>query len=150
VAERIRRDGGTAHVARQDLLDRPAVERHAAAVGDSAGGIDVCFNADVQGTPLADMEFDDFLRPVTKSVSTSPRPHSPGSAGSSPPSSGRTASASPGCCRPAHPAPTKPARTTATPPAATAVPTASCSTAARATTTSPMSPSSPLLIGPAP
>jgi NAD(P)-dependent dehydrogenase (short-subunit alcohol dehydrogenase family) len=73
VAQRIRRDGGTAYFARLDVLDRPAVERHAAAVADSAGGIDICFNAtsndDVQGAPLADMDFDDFLRPVTKSVS---------------------------------------------------------------------------------
>lgn len=72
VAQRIRRDGGTAHVAQLDVLDRPAVDRHAAAVADSAGGIDVCFNAtsndDVQGAPLVDMQFEDFLRPVTKSV----------------------------------------------------------------------------------
>jgi 3-oxoacyl-[acyl-carrier protein] reductase len=58
VAQRIRRDGGTAHVAQLDVLDRPAVDRHAAAVADSAGGIDVCFNAtsndDVQGAPLVD------------------------------------------------------------------------------------------------
>jgi 3-oxoacyl-[acyl-carrier protein] reductase len=45
VAQRIQRDGGTAHVAQLDVLDRPAVDRHAAAVYDSAGGIDVCFNA---------------------------------------------------------------------------------------------------------
>jgi len=72
VAQRIRRDGGTAHVAQLDVLDRPAVDRHAAAVADSAGGIDVCFNAtsndDVQGTPLLDMPFEDFLRPMTKAV----------------------------------------------------------------------------------
>ncbi len=71
-AQRIRHDGGTAHVAHLDVLDRAAVERHAAAVADSAGGIDACFNAtsndDLQGTPLVDMQFDDFLRPVTKSV----------------------------------------------------------------------------------
>lgn len=71
VAEHIRRDGGTAHVARLDVLDRSAVEHHAAAVAE-ASGIDVCFNAtsneDVQGTALVDMELDDFVRPVTKSV----------------------------------------------------------------------------------
>jgi 3-oxoacyl-[acyl-carrier protein] reductase len=54
------------------VLDRPAVERHASAVADARGGIDVCFNAtsndDVQGTPLVDMQFDDFMRPVAKSV----------------------------------------------------------------------------------
>jgi NAD(P)-dependent dehydrogenase (short-subunit alcohol dehydrogenase family) len=70
-AAAIRRGGGTAHVAVVDVLDREAVERHAAQVA-AAGGIDICFNAtsndDVQGTPLLDMNFDDFLRPVTKSV----------------------------------------------------------------------------------
>ena len=38
----------------------------------AGAGIDVAFNAtsndDLQGTPLADMGYDDFLRPVTKSV----------------------------------------------------------------------------------
>jgi 3-oxoacyl-[acyl-carrier protein] reductase len=73
VARRIRPDGGTAHIAPLDALDRSAVERHAAAVADSSGaGIDVCFNAtsndDVQGTALVDMPFDDFMRPVTKSI----------------------------------------------------------------------------------
>jgi 3-oxoacyl-[acyl-carrier protein] reductase len=72
VAQRIRTDGGTAHVARVDVLDRAAVERHASAVAAASGGIDVCFNAtsndDVQGTPLLDMQFEDFARPVTKSV----------------------------------------------------------------------------------
>ena len=71
VARRIRQDGGTAHVARVDVLDRAAVGQHADAVA-AEGGIDVCFNAtandDVQGTPLATMPFEDFLRPVTKAV----------------------------------------------------------------------------------
>jgi 3-oxoacyl-[acyl-carrier protein] reductase len=71
VAERIRRDGGAAHVARLDVLDEAAVQQHADAVA-ARHGIDICFNAtsndDVQGTALADMPFDDFMRPVTKSV----------------------------------------------------------------------------------
>jgi 3-oxoacyl-[acyl-carrier protein] reductase len=71
VAQRIRGDGGAARVTRLDVLDRAAVERHTAAVAD-ANGIDICFNAtsndDVQGTPLLDLPFDDFLRPVTKAV----------------------------------------------------------------------------------
>src|SRR5215218_11093125 len=70
-AERIQRDGGAAHVARLDVLDEAAVQQHADAVA-ARRGIDICFNAtsndDVQGTALADMPFDDFLRPVTKSV----------------------------------------------------------------------------------
>ena len=72
VAQRIQRDGGTAHVARVDVLDAAALEQHAGAVAASGDGIDICFNAtsndDVQGTPLVDIRFDDFLRPVTKAV----------------------------------------------------------------------------------
>ena len=71
VAQRIRHDGGAAHVAEVDVLDRAAVARHADGVAAS-GGIDICFNAtsndDVQGTPLLDMPFEEFLRPVTKAV----------------------------------------------------------------------------------
>jgi 3-oxoacyl-[acyl-carrier protein] reductase len=72
VAQRIRTDGGTTHVARVDVLDRAAIEQHANAVASASGGIDACFNAtsndDVQGTPLLDMPFEDFLRPVTKAI----------------------------------------------------------------------------------
>jgi 3-oxoacyl-[acyl-carrier protein] reductase len=72
VAQRIRTEGGTAHVARVDVLDRAVVRRHASAVAAASGGIDVCFNAtsndDVQGTPLLDMQFEDFVRPVSKAV----------------------------------------------------------------------------------
>jgi 3-oxoacyl-[acyl-carrier protein] reductase len=71
VAQRIRHDGGGAHVAQVDVLDRAAVAAHADAVG-ARGGIDICFNAtsndDVQGTPLLAMQFEDFLRPVAKAV----------------------------------------------------------------------------------
>ena len=71
VAQRIRHDGGAAHVAQVDVLDRAAVEEHADAVAAS-GGIDICFNAtsndDVQGTPLLAMEPGEFLQPVTKAV----------------------------------------------------------------------------------
>jgi 3-oxoacyl-[acyl-carrier protein] reductase len=73
VAQRIRSDGGAAHVAQLDVLDRQAVERHASAVAQTSGGVDVCFNAtsndDVQGTPVLDMQLDDFMRPVAKAVS---------------------------------------------------------------------------------
>jgi 3-oxoacyl-[acyl-carrier protein] reductase len=71
VAQRIRHDGGAAHVAQVDVMDRAAVARHADAVA-AGGGIDICFNAtsndDVQGTPLLEMPSEDFLRPVTKAV----------------------------------------------------------------------------------
>jgi len=71
VGARIRRDGGAAHVASLDVLDQAAVEEHATAVA-ATGGIDICFNAtsndDVQGTALVDLSFEDFMRPVTKSL----------------------------------------------------------------------------------
>src|SRR6266498_3993757 len=72
VARRIQQDGGAAHVSHLDVLDQAAVEQHAAAVAADRGGIDICFNAtsndDLQGTPLLAMQFEDFMRPVTKAV----------------------------------------------------------------------------------
>jgi len=74
VARTIRDAGGVAEVAQVDALDQAAVDRHAAAVADAAGRIDVAFNAtsndDVQGTPLVDLPYEDFIRPVTKAVTT--------------------------------------------------------------------------------
>lgn len=70
-ARRIDADGGSAQVTLLDVLDRDAVEQHASAVA-GASGIDICFNAsgndDLQGIPLLDLDFADFLRPVTKAV----------------------------------------------------------------------------------
>jgi 3-oxoacyl-[acyl-carrier protein] reductase len=72
VAKAIRTAGGAAEVAQVDACDRAAVQRHASAVAEAAGGIDIAFNAisndDVQGTPLLDLPYDDFIRPVTKAV----------------------------------------------------------------------------------
>lgn len=74
VAHRISDEGGVAHVAVLDAVDRDAVERHAAAVVDQSGGIDVCFNAtfndDVQGRPLVGMRVGDVLQPVAKAVTS--------------------------------------------------------------------------------
>jgi NAD(P)-dependent dehydrogenase (short-subunit alcohol dehydrogenase family) len=74
VAQTIRGIGGMAEVAQVDALDRAAVEQHASAVADAADGIDIAFNAtsndDVQGIPLVDMSYEDFVRPVTKAVTT--------------------------------------------------------------------------------
>ena len=73
-ARTIRGTGGQAEVAQVDALDRAAVEKHASAVADAAGGIDIAFNAtsneDVQGTPLLDMAYEDFMRHVTTAVTT--------------------------------------------------------------------------------
>jgi NAD(P)-dependent dehydrogenase (short-subunit alcohol dehydrogenase family) len=72
VGESIRDAGGTAHVAEVDVLDRDALQRHTADVIQSSRRIDICFNAtsndDIQGTPLVDMPFEQFLQPVTKSL----------------------------------------------------------------------------------
>jgi NADP-dependent 3-hydroxy acid dehydrogenase YdfG len=74
VADRIREAGGVAHVDVLDVVDRDAVERHAAAVADRNDGIDICFNAtfndDIQGTPLVDMSLDDLMQPVAKAVTS--------------------------------------------------------------------------------
>jgi NAD(P)-dependent dehydrogenase (short-subunit alcohol dehydrogenase family) len=74
VAEEIRSAGGLAETAQIDAIDETAVDRHADAVAESAGGIDVSFNlisvGDVQGTPLAEMPLKDFERPVMIAVRT--------------------------------------------------------------------------------
>jgi NAD(P)-dependent dehydrogenase (short-subunit alcohol dehydrogenase family) len=74
VAGAIRAAGGAAETAVVDALDEAAVDRHADAVAARAGSIDISFNlishGDVQGTPLAEMPFDDFERPVRTAVRT--------------------------------------------------------------------------------
>jgi 3-oxoacyl-[acyl-carrier protein] reductase len=69
VAEEISGAGGMAETAEVDALDEEAVDAHADAVAEKAGGIDVCFNAishaDVHGLPLIEMPFEDFARPIT-------------------------------------------------------------------------------------
>jgi NAD(P)-dependent dehydrogenase (short-subunit alcohol dehydrogenase family) len=72
VAAGISAAGGRAETARVDALDEDAVDRHADAVAEIAGGIDVSFNAisygDVHGPPLLEMPFDDFARPITDAL----------------------------------------------------------------------------------
>lgn len=74
VAEEIRSAGGAAETAQVDALEKQAVDEHADAVAAEAGGIDISFNAishgDVQGTPLVEMELDDFTRPIFTAVTT--------------------------------------------------------------------------------
>ena len=68
VAADIRAAGGEAEVAVVDALDERAVDEHAAAIGR----IDISFNlislGDVQGTPLIEMNVDDFMAPVVNAV----------------------------------------------------------------------------------
>lgn len=72
VAEDIRAAGGEAHSTALDALDERAVDAFAAQVAAAAGGIDISFNlishGDVQGTPMAEMELEDFMRPIDTSV----------------------------------------------------------------------------------
>ena len=74
VAEAIRSAGGAAETAPVDALDATAVDAHADAMAAEAGGIDISFNlishGDVQGTPMVEMEVDDFTRPVFTAVTT--------------------------------------------------------------------------------
>jgi NAD(P)-dependent dehydrogenase (short-subunit alcohol dehydrogenase family) len=74
VAEEIRSAGGAAEAAQVDALDEAAVDEHADAVAGSAGSLDISFNlishGDVQGIPLAEMELEDFARPVETAVRT--------------------------------------------------------------------------------
>jgi len=72
VAAEISASGGEAETAEVDALDEKAVDEHVDAVVGRMGGIDVSFNAishgDVHGSPLIDMSFDDFARPVTTAI----------------------------------------------------------------------------------
>jgi NAD(P)-dependent dehydrogenase (short-subunit alcohol dehydrogenase family) len=74
VAEDIAAEAGVAEVAQVDALDEEAVDRHADAVAERGGSIDISFNAighqDVHGLPLVDMPFEDFARPITIAMRT--------------------------------------------------------------------------------
>jgi 3-oxoacyl-[acyl-carrier protein] reductase len=74
VAEAIRSAGGAVETAQVDALDATAVDTHADAMAAETGGIDISFNlishGDVQGTPMVEMEVDDFTRPVFTAVTT--------------------------------------------------------------------------------
>jgi NAD(P)-dependent dehydrogenase (short-subunit alcohol dehydrogenase family) len=72
VAEQISGAGGAVETAQVDALDGLAVDEHADAVAEKAGGIDVSFNAishgDVHGAPLIEMSVEDFARPITTAM----------------------------------------------------------------------------------
>ena len=74
VAEEIRSAGGAAQTAQVDALDGEAVDRHADAVAAEAGGIEISFNLIAHpythGTPLAEMDVDDFMAPVETAART--------------------------------------------------------------------------------
>jgi 3-oxoacyl-[acyl-carrier protein] reductase len=68
VAENIHAAGGVAETAQVDALDEQAVEKHADAVVEKTGGIDISFNAitirDVQGIALVEISQEDFAAPI--------------------------------------------------------------------------------------
>ena len=68
VARDIAAMGGTVETAQVDVLDQQAVEKHADAVAASAGRIDIALNAvsvmHDQGTLLADLSLEEFMRPI--------------------------------------------------------------------------------------
>jgi NAD(P)-dependent dehydrogenase (short-subunit alcohol dehydrogenase family) len=72
VAADMRAAGGAAETAVVDALDGRAVDAHADAVVAQGGSLDVSFNLidvrDVQGTPMAEMDVDDFMSPIVTAV----------------------------------------------------------------------------------
>ena len=72
VAADIARAGGAAETAVVDVLDERAVEEHAAGVAARSGRVDISFNAvshgDLHGTPLLEMPYEDFVRPVSNAI----------------------------------------------------------------------------------
>jgi len=74
IAAAIESAGGRAQVAPVDALDPESVERHLADITSGAGPVKLMFNAiewgDSQGTPLADMDFDSYLRPIRTAMQT--------------------------------------------------------------------------------
>lgn len=72
VATDIRAAGGEAHTTVLDALDERAVDAFVEDVAAQARGVDVSFNlishGDVQGTPMAEMKLEDFMRPIDTAV----------------------------------------------------------------------------------
>jgi 3-oxoacyl-[acyl-carrier protein] reductase len=74
VADAIQAAGGDVQTAVVDALDQAEVNHHADDIADAGGGIDISFNlishGDVQGTPMVEMDVEDYLRPVATAVRT--------------------------------------------------------------------------------
>lgn len=75
VAQEISAAGGVVETAVFDAYDEQAVEKHAAAVVEKAGGIDVTFNAieiegSIQGTSLIELSPEAISQPVGKRLAT--------------------------------------------------------------------------------
>jgi 3-oxoacyl-[acyl-carrier protein] reductase len=72
VASEISALGGIAEVDELDALDEGKLEDHAAAITGRLGSLDISFNAishgDVHGSPLLEMPFEDFAKPIMTAV----------------------------------------------------------------------------------
>ncbi|MBF6222471.1 SDR family oxidoreductase [Nocardia abscessus] len=68
VARDITAAGGAVETAQVDVFDQQAVETHADAIAATAGSIDIALNAvsvmHDQGTLLADLSLEEFMRPI--------------------------------------------------------------------------------------
>jgi NAD(P)-dependent dehydrogenase (short-subunit alcohol dehydrogenase family) len=68
VAHDIAAAGGAVETATVDVFDEQAVEKHAGAIAATAGSIDIALNAvsvmHDQGTLLADLSLEEFMRPI--------------------------------------------------------------------------------------
>ena len=75
VAEQVRSAGGAAETAEVDALDPKAVEEHAGAVAAEAGSLDISMNVithpATHGTPLWEMEADDFMDSIEVALRSS-------------------------------------------------------------------------------
>jgi 3-oxoacyl-[acyl-carrier protein] reductase len=74
VADEILATGGSAEAAQVDAFDEKAINSHIDSVVQSAGTVDISFNAVgvdvVQNIPLTDISMDDFVRPITLTMQT--------------------------------------------------------------------------------
>jgi NAD(P)-dependent dehydrogenase (short-subunit alcohol dehydrogenase family) len=76
VARDIGSGGGCAVAAQVDALDEQAVDTHLESVIDSAGRVDISFNAvgipnaQILGVPLVDLDADRFAQPITSYTSS--------------------------------------------------------------------------------
>jgi len=74
VAEDITASGGQSETEIVDALDEKSVNDYVDTVGKKAERIDISFNAigieDTQGSPLADMSLEDFIRPIKLAMQT--------------------------------------------------------------------------------
>jgi 3-oxoacyl-[acyl-carrier protein] reductase len=74
LAAEIEAAGGSARGLQVDALDEASVQRFVDAVVGGAGRLDISFDlisvGDVQGTPLVEMGWDDFMQPIETAVRT--------------------------------------------------------------------------------